>query len=132
LGYEVQSALTNRSPAGRAVISVQPSGVLRMNLEATELLKELNAVRVLLLWDSEKRKIAVAPAAKNDSRSYKLSYDSKKRSAQFAAKATIKNIGWYSDKSVRIPVHVVDKMLEGILPAEYLGGARTRKKKPDP
>jgi hypothetical protein len=132
MGYEVQSASTERAPAGRPVLTIQPSGAVRANIEACKVLKELGAERVLLLWDKDRRKIGIAAAAKNDARSYKLRYDSDLRSAQFSAKATFKRLGWSADHSVRVPVHLSDKMLEGTLPAEHLtGAARARKKKPD-
>ena len=125
MGYEVLGATADRSPAGRPTISVQPNGVVRVNSEATKVLKNLGAERVLLLWDKEKRRVAVAAATKNDARSYKLRVDPKKGVAQFAAKAAMRHIGWIAERSVRIPVRLVEKMLEGTIPAENLqrGGA---------
>lgn len=129
MAYEVLGASDRRKPAGRPMVSIQPSGSIRVNIEATQILKELGAERVLLMWDQDRRKIAITPAAKNDQRSFKLRYDPSGNGAQFAAKSLASRIGWHAEQSVRILIHQSGELLEGVLPAENL--TRTRKKKPD-
>ncbi len=126
MGYEILSARTQRKPAGRPMISIQPNGQIRFNVQATEILKRLGIERVLLLWDKDKHKIAIALASKNDDRSYKVRYDPKKNVAQVAAKAIVPQIGWNAERSVRIAVHQSEKTLEGIVPLDCLNRDESR------
>jgi hypothetical protein len=133
VGYEILSASADRSPAGRPTLTVYPDGAIRVNTNATTLLREMGAERVLLLWDRDKRKLAIMPAAKNDVRSYKLRFDSARGVSGFAAKAMMKKIGWNAERTVRIPVNQINKMLEGTVPMDYLKGKlpHAQNKKPD-
>jgi hypothetical protein len=120
MAYEVLSAIAARSPAGEPMLSISAAGRIRVNTDATKLLRAMGAERVLLLWDKDKRKIAITPADKHDNRSYKLKINSAKGVAEFAAKATMRAIGWSSVRTLRIAVHQTGKMLEGTMPEDAL------------
>lgn len=131
MGYEVFESKSKRldTPA----ITIQPSGALRINTIASTILREAGVECVLLMWDQDKRKIALSPTPAGDPRAYKLRYHVKGSGAQLAAKAFVKHIGWSADHSVTIPMQKVRGLFEIELPKDRLSETttRTRKRKPE-
>ena len=120
MAYEQQKRGLERSPAGREMVSILPDGAMRLNQDATAILDELGAERVLLLSDEPKRKIAIAYAEADDSSAYRLWYSRKRNSSQFAAKRFARRIGWSAKQAVRVPLRWNGKLLEGTIPPDFL------------
>ena len=131
MGYTVFESKSTRMDT--AAVTVQPTGSLRLNTAASTILREAGFESVLLMWDADKHKVALAPSPTGDPRAYKLRYHPKGSGAQLAAKAFIKYIGWSAQRSVTLPMQKARGMFEFELPTEYLGetAARVRKKKPE-
>jgi hypothetical protein len=133
--FEVFSS-GSRRPAGAPAVSIQPSGVLRLNYESAEILKRARASRVLVLWDGERRKLAIQPVNSADPRAYRLTFNARGNMASIAAKSFARSIGWAAPRSVKMPAEWVDGMLQAKVPVEHLKDSRldsprTRKKKAD-
>jgi hypothetical protein len=118
-------------PSTEPAITIYPSGVIRLNARSASIFKEMNVERVLVMWDKDKRKIALAPDAKGDSRSYRVSYNANGSMATVAAKFIATFIGWSAQRAVKVNAEFTDGMLQAKLSAEYISSSpRTRKKKP--
>jgi hypothetical protein len=98
---------------------VQPDRRIRLNAEASNLLQAEGATRVLVLWDQAARKIALSITQDSDKRGYRLGYNAR-GGAKFTAKAFLGKIGWKANIQVRLPVKIVNGMLEAVLPVESL------------
>jgi hypothetical protein len=129
VSFEVFDSKTNRRAAGEATLVLRPGGKARFNRDAAHFLKEQGVERVVILWDKERRKIGIAPAKPSDSRGYSLGFNTAGNSADIAIRAFSKYVGIDAEQSIRIPLKIVDGVLEGVIPREYLG-KRSIKKKP--
>jgi hypothetical protein len=132
MAFEIVDSSKGR-PSPNPTITIQPSGVIRLNARSAAILKQMNAERVLVMWDKDRRKIALAPDRKGDSRSYRVSHNAAGSMGTIASKFIVAFIGWSAQRSVRVNAEFSDGMLQAKLPAEYISssGSRTRKKKPD-
>jgi hypothetical protein len=131
MAFEIVDSSKGR-PSTEPTITIAPNGVIRLNARCAAIFKEMNVERVLVMWDKDKRKIALAPDAKGDSRSYRVSYNANGSMASVAAKFITAFIGWSAQRGVKVNAELSDGMLQARLPAEYISSSpRTRKKKPD-
>ena len=109
--YEVfaRKVVRTTTPA----ISISSLGKIGLNQSATDILRKNHVEHVLLLWDSENRKIALQPADKTDTRGYNVAFG-KKTGSGFSAKTFCDHIKY--DTSVRRSFaaewNPKDKMLE--------------------
>lgn len=135
MAFEVFDSGTAR-PAGAPAISMQASGVMRLNVESVEILKRERVKRVLILWDGEHKKLAIKPIGSADPRAYRISFNSQGNMASIATKAFARSIGWTAAHSIKMPAEWINNMLQAKVPSEYLNAPnadspRTHKKKPD-
>jgi len=139
MAFEVFDSRWQR-PAGTPTISIRPKGAIRLNVDATRLIKSKGFERVLLLWDREKRKLAISSAPELDKRAYRVTYSPTGSSATIGAKAFPAFIGLAVDRSVSLPAEFQTGMLQATIPAEYLGASadptergrpRSKKNKPE-
>jgi hypothetical protein len=119
MAYETFDSKRARMKMMVPVVSVRASGKLALNAPAAEILKEKGFERALMRWDKDARKMAIAKAGKNDTRSFKVGY-SPRGNGQIACKAFVEYIGWSAEHSVKLPLAYEDGMLEATIPAEYL------------
>jgi hypothetical protein len=108
MAYEVfdNKATRLRSPE----VTIATDGRLALNADAGDLVKEVGAKFVHLLWDAEARKIALRPLAKLDSRSYTLSVPyAHKRGMLVSASTFMRYIGWPLSKRVTLPAQWNEK-----------------------
>jgi hypothetical protein len=110
-------------------VSIRPDGGMRLNAAAAEFLKAKGADRVLLLWDEDKNKIAISVAPKQDTRGFKLHYNTEWKGASFAAKAFFGHIGWKADRTVPLTLTWVNSMFEATLPTANLAPAEHQQTK---
>ena len=83
-------------------ISLTPAGKLDFNAAAARKFRENAIEHVLLLWDKDKRKIAIRSIAKRDARSFKVTY-SKNHGASISAASFFKFIEWSQTKRITLP-----------------------------
>ena len=117
---------------GSPAVSVTPTGAMRLNKDAADILKALGATHILILWDEADLRIALSVTPASDHRAYKLSYHPRGSGAGFAAKAFLKHIGWKAKSAVPLKLTMQKGMLQADLPAEHLnlkGIMRPRKGK---
>lgn len=122
------------------MVSIRPKGAIRLNAEATNLLRSKGVVRVLILWDRDKHKLALSIAPDGDKRAYRVTYSSRGSSATIGAKSFGAFIGFSADRAVSLPADYQGGMLQATVPVEYLNKGvghagkehvGSRKKRPD-
>gem|GEM_PF-1168876 len=124
MAYEVFDNKATR--LGSPALTIATDGRFSLNADAGDLLKELGAKFVHLLWDAEARRIALRPLTRADSRSYKLSVpNAHKRGMVVSASTFLRYIGWPLSKRVTLPAewNGKERILEVVLPA-VRGSAR--------
>jgi len=104
------------------MISLRPKGALRLNAEATQLLKGKGITRVLILWDRGKHKMAISSAPEGDKRAYRVTYSAKGSSSTIGAKTFAAFIGFSAERSVSLRAEFDGGMLQATVPTEHLGG----------
>jgi hypothetical protein len=119
MGYELFGS--QRKQMGTAGVSITPSGQMRLNKQAGDILQQRHATHVLLWWDPGQCRIAISKAKEGDKGAYKLRYHPRGSGAAFSAKAFLKHIGWKATKAVPIGLHVGSSKLEADIPRQYVG-----------
>ena len=117
MAYEVFDIKATR--LGSPAFTIATDGRIALNTDAGDLMEEVGAKFVHLLWDSEARKIALRPLAKADARAYKLSVPhAHKRGMLVAASTFMRYVGWPLSKRVTLPAewNEKEKILEATLP----------------
>jgi hypothetical protein len=130
MGYKLFSS--QKTQMGTAGVSITPSGQMRLNKQAGDILQERHTTHVHLWWDAENCRIAISKAREGEKGAYKLKYHPKGSGARFAAKAFIKFIGWNATKAVPIELQVGPSKLEAEIPRQNVGsptGTTMRKTK---
>jgi hypothetical protein len=74
-------------------MAIRPDGRLRLNSDATAMLRDLGVGRIDLYWDKERRRIGIKGAPDNNASSYKLTFSKQQNSIDIGAKAFLKHIG---------------------------------------
>jgi hypothetical protein len=117
--------------------SISPAGTVKLNKEATVLLRDLGATHVLVHWDEERTLLGISVADESDTRGYRLTWHPRGSGVAFAAKAFFAHLGWHADHGVSISLEWQKKMLVAKLPWENLdltnkqsGGRRNKKPVP--
>jgi len=125
MAYEVFKRTRTRieSPA----LSIAPAGRIGTNAAATRIFESLGVKSVLLLWDASRHKLALKAAGKGDENSYTIS-SAGHSSGRIRARSFLSHIGWRAPNSETIPAswNEKEKMLEAVLPSEYLTSEATR------
>jgi len=119
MAFEVFDGSRQR-PTGTPTISIRPKGALRLNAEATHVLKSKGIAKVLILWDSDKHKLALSPAPDGDKRAYRVTYSVRGSSATIGAKTFASFIGFSAERSVSLPAELQSGMLQVAVPDEFL------------
>ncbi len=103
-------------------LSILADGRIALNAAATRLFQGAGATAARLLWDKEKRGIALQATEKGDKNSYSI-YFSRGRSAFISAKTFLPYIGWSSDRGQTVPArwNAQLRMLEAELPPRFVG-----------
>jgi hypothetical protein len=111
-------------------LSVLADGRIALNAASTRLFQGVGAIAVNILWDNEKRGIALQSAKKGAKNSYSI-YFSRGRSAFISAKTFLPYIGWSADRSQTVPAkwNAQLKMLEAELPAQFVGSDSAAQKR---
>lgn len=119
MAYEIFTRKVRK--LGTPAVTITKLGRMAFNKAATVPFEKQAVENVLLLWDAEKRQVAVRPITKKDARSYKLSYGAKGNGAGFSAKTFLDYIGFdYSEsRSVLIEWNDHESMFEGKIPEDY-------------
>jgi len=95
---------------------------IRLNIVSTHLFLKDGVKRVTILWDSERRKVAIAAAANDDPHGYKLSVTKEKNQAEVGVRSFAGFIGLRPKTSVKLFATYSGKMLEATVPEEAFGG----------
>lgn len=100
--YEIfGKRITRNNPAS---ITIGTTGRLGLSKAAAELLSREAFDHVLLMWDADRKRVAIRPIRKKDSRAYRVNFSASKAGAGIAAKAFCDYIGYdYSAGSRRYP-----------------------------
>lgn len=117
MGYERIVSQSRRKTGPTLVIKA--NGKFRLSAEATTQFRDAGARRVAILWDKQKRKLALQVASNDDRSAFSLSYSKNQNSADIGAKAFVTGIGWPADGKnidVLLEWNDNDKMFEGKVP----------------
>lgn len=76
------------------------SGKIAFSADAGDILSKRGAKYAHLLWDSEAGKLAIRPAAREDSRAFRVTFPHGRRGGTLGAKSFLKYIGWHADGPV--------------------------------
>jgi hypothetical protein len=125
MAFEVfDSKASKRVISDRPVIGIQANGVFRFNMAATAHLAKME--KVILLWDRQDHKLAIANASTDDTRAYRISYGH--GGARIVPRAFLKHIRFTAASTVSVPAEFVKGMLQATLPAENLPSENTQSK----
>lgn len=92
MSYEVFEKVIRRVTT--PMLTISQLGRLNFNTAASEVLNKHAVEDVLLMWDKESSKIGVRGINKKDTRSYRMRFSRRNKSAGFAAKPFLEHIGY--------------------------------------
>lgn len=120
MAYEIYNKKVIRR--GAPSVTATRLGRIAINKTATQFLEKEAVEFVLLMWDSENRRIAMRPIGKKDARSYRLVYGQKGNGAGFSAKTFLDYIGldYSSSRVLQATWNVEQGILEAEVPAEFM------------
>ena len=128
MAYEVFTRRIAR--AGNPVISISKLGRIGINQHGARLLKNNGVEFVLLMWDKDRRRIAIRPISIREGRAYKLTFspDNKGSGAGFSAKTFFDYLEYdYSEtRSFNADWNETEGILEIAIPKEHLGVSQPR------
>jgi hypothetical protein len=120
MGYSVFERKIVRT--GNPAISISKIGRLGINQHAAKYLRQNAVEYVLLLWDADKRQMAIRPITKKDTRAYTLTYDKKGKGggAGFFGKSFFDFINYNYGETRSFPAswNENEEILEVPLPAD--------------
>jgi hypothetical protein len=123
MAYEVftRTAIRVDEPS----LSLVPDGRIALNAAAARILAEAGVKSVLLLWDSNNKRVALKATAKGDKNAYAVSILRDSHSGSLRAKSFLSHIGWNAPKRTMLPAtwNGKEKMLEITLPNEQFSSA---------
>jgi hypothetical protein len=104
------------------------SGKIGFSADAGDILSRRGAKYAHLLWDPEACKLAIRPAAREDFRTFRVSFPQGKRGGTLAAQSFLKYIGWHADGPVVVAVSWNEEqgILEASLPRANVGKGLTQ------
>jgi hypothetical protein len=124
MAYEIFSRKVRklRTPA----VTVTKLGRLAFNKAATAPFEKNGVDNVFLMWDAERRQIAVRPTNKKDPRAYTVTYGRKGNGAGFSAKTFFDYIEFdYSEsRSMTAEWNDQEMMFEIKVPEDFLANRR--------
>ncbi|HLW77921.1 MAG TPA: hypothetical protein VKS01_13075 [Bryobacteraceae bacterium] len=108
-------------------LTIAPQGRVVFNAAACRLLIESGVKHVIVLWDSEARKIGVKSGSKDDKNAFSVTFTGG-HSASFGAKSFFQHIGWSAPKRQLLETtwNPKTKMFEATLPAQFLSAKAAR------
>jgi hypothetical protein len=119
--YEIFERRTPRM--GSPMMSFSKLGQITFNTLASQALQKAAVVHVLLMWDTEERKIALKSTSnKKDSRAYQLRYHDSGNGASFSAKTFLDYIGIDYSQRRRMNIEINlnhETVVEAKIPDEY-------------
>src|SRR5262245_48698764 len=120
MGYEIFSRKVTRTVAPS--VSFSKLGRIGLNYGATKILKDKAVEYVLLLWDKDRKRIALRPITKKDKSAYYITYAAKGNYSMFSAKTFLEHIGYdlSETRSVEAKWSENEDMLEIDVPEQYL------------
>jgi len=117
MAYTVYNPTSKGTRDSRPIISLRVNGKIGLNIIATRLLMENGVERVQVLWDAQKRKIALA-AAPDGVRGYKVYVNEKGNQATIGIRSLGAFIGLSPNRTVKAIATYSNKMLEATIPDE--------------
>src|SRR5579864_3526365 len=104
------------------------NGKIAFNADSGDCLTSVGAKFVHLLWDAREGKLAIRPAPKEDSRTFRVSISKGKRGGTLAIQSFLNYIQWNARGAVAVEARWNDaeNILEARLPKEHLGAKRVR------
>ncbi len=127
MAYEIFTRKVTRT--GNPALAFNTFGRIGLNQAATRLFQKDAIEFVLLLWDTEERKLAIRPITKKDTRAYRIAYSKKGNGSGFSAKTFFDYIGldYSSTFSVLAQWNEEEGLLEADVPQERLKDLRQQK-----
>jgi len=118
MAYEIFEKVIRRVTT--PMLTISQLGRLNFNTAASEVLHEHAVEDVLLMWDKELRKIAIRGINKKDTRSYRMRFSRRNKSAGFAAKPFLEHIGYNYSQTRSYPCTWNEEqgMFEAALPVD--------------
>jgi|HubBroStandDraft_1064217.scaffolds.fasta_scaffold412018_1 hypothetical protein len=116
MAYEVYTQPSKGKRDIAPVITLRHGDKINLNRSAAQILKKADIDRVVVLWDSEKRKMAIKRAADDDPYGYKVSYREGAIQAGIGLKSFAAFVGLKPGQSVKVYATYTNKMLEATIP----------------
>jgi hypothetical protein len=131
VAYTVYTAVSKGKRDDRPIISLRLNSKIRLNMAATQVLTKNGIERVRVLWDAQKRKIALAAAADDDPHGYKLYLGSKGNQGSIGIRSFGVFIGLKPGPTVKVYASFSHKMLEARIPDAAFENLTARNSKRD-
>jgi len=122
VAYTVYTSVSKGKRDNRPIISLRLNSKIRLNIIATQLLMKDGIERMRVLWDAQKRRIALAAAADDDPHGYKVSVSKKGNQGSIGIRSFAGFIGLKPGATVKVFASYSNKMLEAAIPDEAFGG----------
>ncbi len=119
--YETFKRTTQRTEL--QTLSIAPKGRIALNAAAARVAVGQGINTVLLLWDKERRRLALKATTKADTNGYRLTLATDLRNATLSATTFLRHIHWNAPQRVTLETiwNEKSRMFEVVLPSEYLG-----------
>jgi len=108
-------------------LALAPRGRIALNAASTRIFESAGVKAVKILWDKEKRGIALQAADRGERDTYSVAF-SKGRSASVTTRAFFRYIGWTASRRLTVPAkwNPELRILEAELPARFVGVQQKR------
>jgi hypothetical protein len=109
-------------------MTVRPDGRIFFNAATSRLLKQSSVKTVRILWDRDKRGIALQSCQAGDKNAYSIAFPAGSRSPSLTAKSFMRYVGWSATRPQTMAVKwdEKNKMLEATLPPRFVRMGRQR------
>ena len=131
MAYKVYTSVSKGKRDDRPIISLRLNSKIRLNMAATQLLIKDGIERVRVLWDAQKRKIAVAAAADDDPHGYKVYLGNNGNQGSIGVRSFGGFIGLKPGPTVKVYASYSHKMLEARIPDAAFEDLAARNSKRD-
>ncbi len=124
MGYEVftRQIVRSKNPA----ITFSPYGRITLNKAVVTQFEKMAVEHILLLWDASRRRIALRPVTRKDSRSYDIKYTNKRNGIGISCKTFLDyiNADYSKTRSFLAEWSTEQEMFEIELPADVINDTK--------
>jgi hypothetical protein len=113
------------------MLAITPTGRIAVNAEACRVLRDAGVKQVVLLWDPQRKKMAMRGTAKADKHGFAITFGGS--SGTIGAKSFLRHVGWSASRRVTLPAswNASARMFEVVLPPEHVHSGAARRRRGD-